>query len=215
MTAAAFTGRASDAERAIRMAVVAKIRELRPEARIIHELNVEAGMYRADLAAVEPGRITLFEIKSHKDTLDRVDDQMIAFQRVAHQAVLVADLKWFDTTPYIGGQPRLVWPCQGLWTGVWCYPEPKPLGPSHMQYVWTLREPGMRQPAPRKLLELCWRDELYAECRRKGLPVKARSTAAYMVDLMAFEMTGREIVEAVCRRLRARTFVTADPAVPV
>lgn len=204
-----FTGRASTSERVIRVAVCERIRALLPEARIVHELPVWGR--RADLAAIEPERITLFEIKSERDNLKRCEDQMEAFGGSSHHAVLVAHEKWFDRTPYNNGAPRLVWPSdEYLSHSIWCYPEPPEKWLPFSHYHWKLPAPTIRQPPPSRLLEILWRPELLAECKRHGIAASPRATCRYMIDQMAYHMSGRDIARAVCRQLRARSFPTAD-----
>ena len=110
--------RGSAAEWEIRDALVLYLRAHLPQARIIHELV--CGGRRVDVAAVEPERILLFEIKSEKDTLDRVEAQTKAFALYGHFVAVVAAAKWFETqqSSYFPGSysvwkgPDLPWsPC--------------------------------------------------------------------------------------------------------
>ncbi|MBO9624189.1 MAG: hypothetical protein J7500_15885 [Sphingomonas sp.] len=201
----------SAAEREIRDYAAGRLRQMLPEARIIHELVV--GGCRADLAAVEPERVTLVEIKSERDTLKRLPEQVRQFGRAAHQVVVVAHERWWDTKPYDNGSPRFA-PSDELQDGaaghgIWAYPEVaehKPYGAWNMPRHWSARP----EPHAARLLELCWRAELLAECHRHRIPATARSTRTTMIRDMAWLMTGREIVRAVCRQLRQREFPEAD-----
>lgn len=69
----------SSAEVEIRDAVVSRFRQLWPDARIIHEMNVEHGSSRADVVAVQPDRLWICEIKSERDTLTRLAGQIADF----------------------------------------------------------------------------------------------------------------------------------------
>lgn len=197
----------SAAEREIRDAVAARLRRELPSARIIHELPV--GGSRADLAAVEPSRVLLFEIKSEKDVLDRLSTQMRDYCRAAHATVLVAHRKWFDQTPYANGHARLVWPHEIDWRcAIWAYPEPDD---AFLTHHWRLPLTGLVQPHASSLLFLLWRDELMEEAVRHRIAFGRRERVSDLVHLMAWHMTGREIAEAVCRQLRWRHFPEADP----
>lgn len=59
-----------------------------PEARIIHELQLEEGGVRIDLAAVGPDFIAVAEIKSEKDTLKRLHRQLYVASQVADECWL-------------------------------------------------------------------------------------------------------------------------------
>lgn len=200
----------SAAEREIRDAAVARLHADLPSARVIHELVV--GSNRADLAAVTRDRIVLFEIKSERDTLNRLEKQMQAFGRAAHATVLVAHQRWFDHAPCHDGAPRMAWPAsKRVGDAIWAYPEPE-LGSTVMafQYRWTLPRPSLQQPHAAAMLGLLWHAELMSECDRHRISCGPRTNMSSMIDQMAWLMTGREIAEAVCRQLRARPFPEAD-----
>ncbi|MDE1914683.1 MAG: hypothetical protein KGJ57_04375 [Sphingomonadales bacterium] len=201
----------SPAEREIRDYAAGRLREMMPEARIIHELVV--GGCRADLAAVQPERITLVEIKSERDTLKRLAEQVRQFGRAAHQVIVIAHERWFDTTPYNNGHPRCA-PIEALAQGaesheIWAYPElaSRPLYGAWRTQPWRASQP---EPHAWRLLELLWKEELLAECRRHNIAAGSRSTCPAMMRDMAWLMTGREIARTVCRQLRARPFPEAD-----
>jgi len=205
---------ASVAEREIRAAAVDALREhFCGRARIIHELTV--GGCRADLAAVTTNTIILVELRSERDTLDRLPMQAKHFSRAAHHTILVAHRKWFDTAPYADGSPRLASPDGEAWERfdvVWAYPQPTPGEFGNDIHRWrmpTERYPEM-QPHAYHLLSLLWREELLAECRRHRITTGARDNVEAIKTKMAWAMTGREIAEAVCRQIRARPFPDAD-----
>jgi hypothetical protein len=87
----------SSAESEIHEAVVARLRLLLPEARIIHELNVDEGKSRVDVAAVTRNRLVFAEIKSEKDKPDRLARQLHAFGACCHTLILAAHEKWFES----------------------------------------------------------------------------------------------------------------------
>lgn len=194
-------------ERAMRDGIIPVLREICPGARIIHELNIDHGHCRADIAAVEKQRVTLVEIKSKKDKLDRLDKQLTVFGRAAHQVILLADEKWFGEKfgskfpqHFYGGSPA-----------VWRWPRPESASYA-VKGGWHTAWLRHNEPEPhaRRLLELLWRDELETECRSHAIAVSGRTPRFDMIRDMAWLMTGREVVEAVCRQLRSRPFAEAD-----
>jgi len=204
----------SAAEREVRGYAVPRIREMLPGARIIHELVV-AGC-RADLAAVETERITLFEIKSSRDKLDRLPEQVRQFTRAAHDVVVIADERWFDQTPYATGHARFV-PRDDLWISghsydIWAFPE---VPGRAMHGTWSLtnwrKYRWRRMPHAERMLELIWREEMIVEAHRHGINAGSRSTRASLMDDLAWKLTGEQVVRAVCRQLRQRRFPEADP----
>lgn len=196
----------------MRCTVADRFRRELPQARVVHELVV--GECRADLAIIEPSRLILVELKSRKDKLDRCEKQMRTFKGAAHHAILVADEKFFDRTPYRDGSRRCVWNYKGaFWQyGVWCWPEPQPSDPS-IQYAWNIPLPDLTQPAPRVLLDLLWNAELHEECERHNIALRRRATRGVMIDWLAYTLTGAQIARAACRQLRKRSFPEADPAI--
>jgi len=201
----------SSDERAIRDAVHDWLRVNCPQARVIHELVV--GGCRADLAAVETERVVLFEIKSRKDKLERLPEQVRQFSRAAHETVVVADERWFDRTPYTNGADRFV-PSAALQAGadhcpIWAYPETRG---RRMYGAWSFNRWSFERPQPHaaRLLELLWKEELLRECFRHQISATSRTTCPVMIRDMAWHMSGKEIARAVCRQLRQRSFPEAD-----
>ncbi|TIL30008.1 hypothetical protein [Mesorhizobium sp.] len=201
----------SSAEWEIRDALVAHLRVQMPKARVVHELV--CGSNRADVAAIEPDWIVLFEIKSERDVLARTAKQMETFRQAAHAAVLVAHIKWFDQKPYANGSPRLAWPADREYgTDIWCYPEQES-NSYPLTYRWRLPARSYTQPHARLMLDMLHKAELIEECGRHRISTSARSTCHDMIEQMVWLMTGREICQAVCRQLRARHFPEADAAI--
>ena len=207
---------ASASELKMRADVTAYLREKRPDAVILNELQV--GGCRADLAMVEPQKITLFELKSERDKLDRAAEQMKAFRGHAHEAILVADAKFFDRAPYQDGRERCAWMHEGT-NGclVWHYPQPPKdvdLGAGGL-YRWQFEYIRSHQTEPKAttFLHLLWRDEMIAEAKRHNIPFKSKMAMWDISRAMAWHMTGREICEAVCRQLanRGRWYERGDP----
>lgn len=208
----------SSAEWEIRDALVAFLHEELPKARIVHEMNVDNGMHRADVTAVLPDRLFIFEIKSERDKLTSLEGQMKAFRACSHQSVLVAHEKWFDRTPWPNGEPRLSFPHDYGRFIAWCHPEPQPRG-IYTQHCWQIPDQwrlGLGQPHAHRLLNLLWRGELIALADRLAVPgVKARLTMDAVIQMIVWHSTGRQIAEGVCRALRSREFAEADAPIEV
>ena len=84
----------SAAEAEVREVVVEHLRACRPRARIIHEINVCQGGCRVDVMAVDREEIVAVEIKSERDKLDRLPNQMAAMKSVAHHCVVALHEKF-------------------------------------------------------------------------------------------------------------------------
>lgn len=210
----------SSAEWDIRNAVVDFIRSNVPNARIVHELNVAGqGSNRADLAAIEPTRITLFEIKSAKDTLNRLAAQQAAFVRCSHEFVVVAHAKHFifeETGSYRHPVKRLNADDYSWHALVWEWPEPEPysgLGDFRWRLVrhnqWKNKRRSI-EPKAAALLQLLWRDELFEACQLLGVPVPRRATIHDLIAEMCWCLNGEAIAKLVCSTLRRREFHESD-----
>lgn len=220
---------ASSDEEEIRLAVEARLRQLMPAARIVHELNVcGQGSNRIDVAAISRQAIVAVEIKSKKDTLKRLSEQWTAFSKAAHVVIVAAHEKHFIDFKR-DGERADVPPRRRLnhpefldnWSKtdrVWRFPRPEQnrdcafwdRGPT-----WTFDpvKDTRQQPSARAMLGMLWAEELRAECHRHGVAATSRSSRSPMIADLVWSLTGREVVEAVCRQLRAREFARADPVV--
>lgn len=217
----------SSSEQEIREAVVGRLRELMPDARIVHELNVAGqGSNRIDVAAVTRQSIVGIEIKSEKDTLKRLADQWSAFSDCCHYVAIAAhekhfcdwrDPRWREDVP---AERRLNHPeFVDNWSRrsrIWRYPRPEREQHGWAQpWVFCPVRDCRRQPKASAMLEMLWAEELRAECIRHGIAASSRATRPYMITEMVWNMTGREVCEAVCRQLRSRSFAEADEPMAV
>ena len=198
----------SAAELEIRDAVVARFRKLWPTARIIHELNIDGGTTRADVAAVTVDRLILCEIKSERDTLDRLEAQCRSFYPTCHHLVVAAHEKWFaEPAPVRRKNGDIHYPpsaIAGMGAGatMWRYPG---------QGEWLIGRAVT--PWPDRMLGLLWVDELKAECARHQAGLAGRSASRDLRGALMAQLLGPEIEAAVCRRLRSRPFTEADPQI--
>lgn len=198
----------SIAEERIRAKAEALLRQHFPEARIIHELVLQQGGVRIDLAAVSPSHIAAVEIKSERDVVKRLPAQIEAAMRVADLFAVCITEKHADKVvashhPKRDGQIRLPWRANLLveqGDGFNTYFTDFAHGMAR-----RLRDTRLCNPADR--LEMLWADELRVISRSRLSRQPAK-------QLICETMTGREIREAVCSALRARHFPRADPALP-
>lgn len=200
----------SVAEERIRAKAEAMLRSLFPDARIIHELVLQQGGVRIDLAAVRPGFIAAVEIKSERDVLTRLPEQAEAAMRVTDLfGVCVAEKQAAKIGKYYApaeevkirlpyGAHLLVETEDGFDTKY------SPFDPDWRGYDRI--QSRLCNPADR--LEMLWAEELKLISQR---PKLSRSPAKHHI---CETMNGRQIREAVCSALRSRPFPRADPAIP-
>jgi hypothetical protein len=216
--------RSSD-EQEIRDAVVVKLCEFFPDARIIHEMNVGHGKNRIDVAAVTPMMIYAVEIKSEKDTLKRLSDQLSAFTQCCHSVVVAAHEKFFDHFQYDDGSNgftesealrQIIRKCPAH-VSTWCYPIPEQEGLLSEINAWKLRDFWPRLPDTRELMILLWTSELRVMAGRLGMEVKGLNqiSGTKLREIMWHQLTGHQITKEVCAALRAREFAEADAPIPL
>jgi len=208
----------SSAEYEIREAVVQRLRDEFPSGRIIHELNCEQGRNRIDVACVTPSLIISVEIKSEKDTLKRLADQVRSFQSCSHFVIVAAHEIFFEEFTYNNGLPGFR-PNTELFKGseqsqLWLYPRPDEVLKN--RYQW--RALDIRRAAlidTRALMRLMWADELRMTVRNAGIQITgiARASKDHLTKVLWSQLTGAEITAATCRYLRAREFAEADPRI--
>lgn len=208
----------SEAEAEIREPVVARLRELMPRCRIIHEIQSACqGRTRIDVLAVTETRIAAVEIKSSRDKLDRLPTQMSEMHGSAHHVIAALHRKHFEITenPKLGLVVRP--PKEARYDGqVWGFDLPD--GPWSEQY----RRHELRSKWDK--IRLClpggarilWREELREIVSRHALTkASSKLTIPEMLDLMEWNLTGATVTREVCAALRRRQCVEADPAIEV
>lgn len=181
----------SEAEERIRAKAEGMLRVIFPDARIIHELVLKQGGVRIDLAAVTADRLICIEIKSERDVLTRLSDQVAAMREVCDAYGVVTTAKHLDKVREIAG-----------WLHTAMEDDRERLG-SHLfrdVHVGLCNAPAR--------LEMLWAEELRAiRCPHRGAPRKTCTIAA------TDALTGSEVRRAVCEALRARHFPRADEPV--
>jgi hypothetical protein len=203
----------SAAEAEVRDAVVARLRQLRPDARIMHEVNASSFANRIDVLAVSPAEIIAVEVKSAKDKLDRLPDQLTAMRGCAHHVIAalhekfarVVETRWqpdFERD----GQGYARFGPEGLGgTTTWLFPE--------MRVRWREPAASITTPLPPAAVDMLWREELRAMCHAFGLPASSRLAMPALVATLRWNLTGRQVTQGICATLRARQCIEADDAV--
>ncbi|MEM9845533.1 MAG: NERD domain-containing protein [Pseudomonadota bacterium] len=204
----------SEAEALIRNDVVAKLRRIRPGARIMHEVNIASGQNRVDVMAVDRAEIIMVEIKSERDKLDRLPEQVASMECSAHHVIAALDRKFMPDIDSLS-RPRL----EGLPYDLiyWWHPGARDMAEAHHP-AFTWREPdvadSLQVALPIGALSLLWRDELAALCAELRVPAGARANMSQMCAALRWMASGREITLGICRELRRRDkCAEADPPI--
>lgn len=186
---------ASEAEARIRVKAERLLRQLWPDARIVHEIDL--GGVRLDLAAITPERLILVEIKSERDTLSRLERQVEAASSIGGLVLVMVAERW------VAGFPRLRGRClQMVEDGddFMCF-----LGE---RYRYPLTVNHVRDDADRydnrRLMGLLLKPELYALAKPYG--AKTKHDVPALQQIAHERLTGQEIRRGVMAALRARHF---------
>ena len=180
---------ASAAEERIRTKAEAMLRRAFPDARVIHELVLRQGGCRIDLAAVTPDRLICVEVKSERDVLDRLPDQVEAMRRVCDAWCCVTAAKHLDECRRIAG---------------WLHG----FDEDDLRHasLWRRALEGTCNAPAR--LDMLWADELRW--------IAGTKAARWPCIISASDsMTGAQVRRAVCAALRAREFPRADAPLPL
>jgi hypothetical protein len=156
-----------------------------PDARVIHELKIEP--CRCDIAFVLPNDLILVEIKSSKDSLDRLPKQMEVFRQHATRVYLAIAKKWEDHKDIKWGYNAMVVDAESG-----CVEKS----------IFQLEKKIWRSYTT--MLDLLWAEEARQIAIRHRLDVTKRSPLSYTTSLLAGMLTGNQIVAEVCRELRSR-----------
>lgn len=214
----------SNEELVMRGLVVPELRKRWPSARIIHELPLRYSHRRIDLAAVTRDEIVSIEIKSSRDTTDRLESQLRNFIPVSTSIIVALAPKWGQELPYVerSVKGRIIFaeqltPAQEII---------RKIGDSSVR-TWTVdAELGTVKPDgdwrratlpwPARMLDMLHVVELtdIAE-RHRCLAATRRTTHDQLVSACNDLMTGRQILRAVCRALRARDAFARESDPPI
>lgn len=159
-----------------------------PGARLVHELVV--GECRIDMAFITRDALYGIEIKSSRDTLDRLRDQLRVFRASLPCIYLAVAPKWRSESGIIfGGVERIYCDVSGE-------------TPEISSYATPLRDVNRKITV--QMLDLLWAAEARAIAMRNRLDVTKTTPLYKIVPILARALTGNEIVREVCRELRAR-----------
>lgn len=200
----------SEAEERLRAKGEAFLRQRYPHARIIHELKLNGGETRIDLAAVMPNRIVLAEVKSERDVLDRLGRQLAdalqvtgsvyAFIAGKHGDKLAAACNYgdaYDRQLTVSLYRVGVFLDDGDRLTPRGHDDVDRMGLAHL-------------PNTRALLDLLWAAELKALLTHHSLSFTPRATMQFTMRVALDNLTGRQIRDGVCRALMGRPFARAD-----
>ena len=187
------TNRSSE-EFEMRRAIDAWGRHRWPSARVVHELVVNSER-RIDMAFIGPDYLVGVEIKSSKDTLDRLDDQMKVFRRHLPLVILAVAPKWRVGLHISGVDVFEVDPTA----------EAPVKGHSYYRQDLSVTVP---------LLSLLWAQELRNAAFRLGINSSAKASMVQNIAAIAQNATGKEIIREVCAELRSRDAFPKNKAHP-
>ncbi|MDE2104152.1 MAG: NERD domain-containing protein [Patescibacteria group bacterium] len=200
----------SAAEERIRGKAEALLRLRYPEARIIHELVLEQGGVRIDLAAVTADRIIAVEIKSEKDVLARLSRQLARAVEIAgdvwlciaekHVAKLEAARGWSDLS---GVERDAADALDRALSRCAIFVERGGPDGELMLHWSSLGARNTPFPDPRAVFDLLWAAEMRAATRLD-------TTRDQMTRRAVEALSGGEIRRIACAALRRRPFARAD-----
>ncbi|MEW7009519.1 NERD domain-containing protein [Lentilitoribacter sp. EG35] len=207
-------------EREIRSAVVQKFRDMRPNGRVVHELNsAGTGSIRFDVACVSRAEILICEIKSKLDKLDRLEHQIPAMDLCGHRTIVAFDEKFLDERksnpdamtheregePHIWAVPDMI----GRKATSWVYPE-RQRGGRYSKWHWQMPDPAIQKPLSGSALHMLWRDELLELCRTFKIATGKRPNRSILIAAILWGCSGEQITKGICWTLRKRVFAEAD-----
>jgi len=161
------------------------------DTRVVEEMGVWAGSARIDIAVIN-GELTGFELKSERDTLDRLPAQAEIYNLVFDRVCLVA------TSRHLQKALNIV----PAWWGTYVVSEDV-----SGRTIMARRRAGRRNPSrdPLILAQLLWRDEVLALLDEHGLASGYRSkTAKFLHARLAEKLSLANLSSGVRQKLKAR-----------
>lgn len=198
----------SEAEAEIRTEVVTRLRELIPGCRIIHEINACSFGNRIDVLAVGEDRLAAVEIKSAKDKLDRLPDQLAAMHGVSNMVYAAIHEKFLEQNRW-GVTP----PSEARGAVKWVYPKKPRKGDEYCSALWHEKQRWKKQHRclPSGAIHMLWRKELQQICRDLGHRSTSKLNMPEAQDFINWNMNGEQLARAICGALLRRECVEADP----
>jgi hypothetical protein len=159
--------------------------------RIVDEMNVLAGECRIDVAVIN-GRLEGFEIKSERDTLERLPRQVEAYGRIFDRVTVVCAERHLE--PILATVPS--------WWGI---DIAKADGTNDVKLVRRRRARANRDVEPEAVARLLWRGETLAALTELGAAHGLRSKPRQALWAALAEVLPQTKLRALVReRLRAR-----------
>ncbi len=205
----------SPEELAMREIIAAQLRKRWPSGRLIHELPLRYSSNRLDLATVTEREIIAVEIKSSRDTLQRLERQLRAFAPICSRIIVALAPKWNTQMPLLvhveGGRTSFR---EQLTEAQQIIRQIRNLGDPHIE-TWTVSaDDGTAtqtnggvasndRPWPARLLDILHVAELERIAVRHCVAVPHRRHDRLVMALCG-ALTGREAQMAACRALRER-----------
>lgn len=193
----------SDAELKMRDAVERWGRTKWPDARVVHELVMDRGTVRADVAFVSTAHLVAIEIKSEYDDTSRLLHQAGMFRLAVPELWIACPNRHVDDAKLI----RFLLPS----IGVLLTDRDRRVGPLPDEFeIDEVEQAEPFQPWPASTLSLLWVTELLSEAMLARTWQGSGGTHAKLVNAM-LKLTWPEQIAAVCRQLRRRkAFWRAD-----
>jgi len=211
----------------MREIVKTALRQRWPAARIVEEFPLRYSTRRIDLAAFCDHEIVAVEIKSSRDTLDRLEEQLRAFLPIARVIVALAPI-WNERLPVKKVQHRdagqtydcfvsqftpaqeIIRRCGSGLIATWSVDGETGLIGGDFPHVGFFQKPHSRQ-----LLDLLHVDELIEIAGRRRIAHARRPRHGDLADACFDLMAGREVIGDVLRALRARAAFAAGSDAPI
>lgn len=222
----------SSEELEMRALIVPRLRAQWPDARIVHELPLRYSTNRIDLAAIRPSEIIAVEIKSSRDTNERLEAQLRAFAPISSRIIVALAPKWNENLEGLtekiamrgGGLATQYTPrfteTQAIvnsvkrwhpWIETWTVDS----AAGAVEVTDPLYSRANGQPWLAQMLHMLHVDELKMVAARHQVSAGIRPTHWTLYQQCSAMMTGREIVGSVCAMLRSRGAFGADSDPPV
>jgi hypothetical protein len=179
-------------DREIRSALRAKLRSLHadePDTAIIEELSLCEGDARVDMAVVN-GSFNGYEIKSDRDTLARLPNQLAAYELCFDAMTMVVGVRHVDECMAI--LPR--------WWGIW----------EAVSTIGGVRFACWREPsangkiAPSRVVQLLWKSEVREALEEVGITPPLKSPRRALWAMLTAAVSAHELFRVVRGRIRAR-----------
>lgn len=162
---------------------------------IIDELAVVDGAARVDIAIVN-GKLHGYEIKSEKDTLDRLPDQILFYNMVFDKISIVVSEKFLEKVK------KIVPDWWGIYTVFYCK--------ENIKLKLEKKPKTNKNIQPKALLTLLWKEEMLEFLENLGIKkgVKAKTKPA-LTHLIIENSSLKEIQYFIRKKLKSRNIERA------